>query len=78
MCCILDFWEKIVGNLTDVLFEKLRLYGENALFNITKGDKNKQLRLIKQEQKNKISIIWNLVVSIGINIICGLIVNFLS
>lgn len=72
------FGKKIVGNLTDVLFEKLRLYGENALFNITKGDKNKQLRLIKQERKNKISIIWNLVVSIGINIICGLIVNFLS
>lgn len=64
--------------MTDTLFEKLRLYGENALFNITKGDKNRQDRIIRKEKQSKKAIVWNLVVTIGINILCGLIVNCLS
>lgn len=72
------FGKKLVGSLTDVLFEKLRLYGDNALFNITKGDKNKQDKLVVQEKQNKMAIFSNLLLSIFINILCGLIVNFLS
>lgn len=72
------FGKKLVGRLTDTLFEKLRLYGENALFNITKGDKNRQDRIIRKEKQSKKAIVWNLVVTIGINILCGLIVNCLS
>ncbi len=72
------FGKKLVGRLTDALFERLRLYGDNALFNITKGDKNRQDKVAKKEKRNKKAIIWNLIVTICINILCGLIVNYLS
>lgn len=72
------FGKKLVGRLTDTLFERLRLYGDNALFNITKGDKNRQEKIIRKEKRNKKAIIWNLIVTICINILCGFIVNYLS
>lgn len=72
------FGKKLVGRLTDALFERLRLYGDNALFNITKGDKNRQEKIIRKEKWNKKAIIWNLIVTICINILCGFIVNYLS
>lgn len=72
------FGRKLVGRLTDTLFERLRLYGDNALFNITKGDKNRQAKILRKEKRNKKAIIWNLIVTICINILCGLIVNYLS
>ena len=72
------FGRKLVGYLTDTLFERLRLYGDNALFNITKGDKNRQTKILRKEKQNKKAIIWNLIVTICINILCGIIVNYLS
>ncbi len=72
------FGKKIIGRLTDALFEMLRLYGDNALFNITKGDKNRQDKIIRKERQNKKAIFLNLLFTICINILCGIIVNHLS
>lgn len=77
-CAVWVFGRKIVGTLTDFLFEKLRVYGENALFDITKGDQNKQNKIKRQEETNKIVILGNLILTIIINVGCGLIANFLS
>lgn len=72
------FSKKFVGNLTDFLFNKLRTYGENALFNITKGDRNKQDRLRRKEKANRVVIIMNIIFTMAINILCGIIVNVIS
>lgn len=72
------FGKKLIGRLTDALFERLRLYGDNALFNITKGDRNRQDKIVRKEKENKKKIIWNLIVTVCINILCGFIVNYLS
>lgn len=77
-CAVWVFGRKMVGVLTDFLFEKLRVYGENALFDITKGDQNKQDKIRHQEEANKIVILGNLILTIIINVGCGLIANFLS
>lgn len=72
------FSKTAVGGLTDFLFNRLRAYGETALFNITKGDKNKQDRLKKKEKASRLAIIANIVFTIAINILCGIIVNVIS
>ena len=69
---------KIAGLISDQLFERLKMYGENAIFNITKGDKNKQQKLAMKEKHNKRVIIGNLILTIILNLVCGLIVNFIS
>lgn len=69
---------RFIGYITDRFFQMLRMYGVNALFNITKGDKNKQERLKREEKNSKVHIIANLGITIIINIICGLLVNFMS
>lgn len=72
------FSKKIIGDLTDFLFNRLRIYGENALFNITKGDRNKQDRLRRKEKSSRVVIFANIVFTIAINILCGIIVNIIS
>ena len=72
------FGKKIVGAMTDFLFERLRAYGENALFNISKGDKNKQDRVKSKEKVSRIVILGNIILTIIINIMCGVIVNTIS
>lgn len=72
------FSKKIIGDLTDFLFNRLRMYGENALFNITKGDRNKQDRLRRKEKASRVVIFANLAFTIVINIMCGIIVNLIS
>lgn len=69
------FGKKIIGGITDYLFEKLREYGENALFDITKGDHNKQARMKARESVSRLAVLGNLVVTIVINILCGIAVN---
>ena len=69
------FGKKVVGTLTDFLYEKLREYGENALFNITKGDHSKQERMKAREGVSRLAIVGNLIVTIIINICCGIAVN---
>lgn len=71
-------WRKFFGAFSDHLFERLKMYGESAVFNITNGDKNKQQKIISREKHNKTAIIGNLLLTIVINIVCGLIVNFWS
>lgn len=39
--------KKVIGVIIDFLFERLRVYGENVLFNITKGDKNNGVAIHK-------------------------------
>lgn len=72
------FGKRFSGAISDFLFEKLKMYGENALFNITNGDFKKQEKIRRQERSNKIAIIANLIFTIIINIACGLIVNKIS
>lgn len=72
------FGKKLIGYLTDALFEMLRLYGDNALFNLTKGDKNRQEKIIREEKQNKREIIVNLLITVCINIVCGIVVNKLA
>lgn len=72
------FGKKIIGGITDTLYNRLKMYGDNALFNITKGDKNKQNRLKAKEVNSRWAIVGNLLLTIAINIVCGLFVNFIS
>lgn len=72
------FGRRFVKSLTDKIFDSLRDYGETALFNITKGDKNKQDKIRKNEKKSKLSIVINLLITIIINILCGFFVNYIS
>lgn len=67
--------KKLVGSITDTLFERLRMYGENALFNITKGDKNKQARINRREKTSRLVIIGNILLTVILNILCGVLVN---
>lgn len=72
------FSKRIIGALTDFLFEKLRIYGESALFSITKGDKNRQDRIRRQEKANRLVIIGNILLTVIINISCGIVVNLIA
>lgn len=75
---IWTFSKRIIGTITDFLFEKLREYGESALFNITKGDRNKQERIRREEKASRIVIVGNILVTTTINILCGIIVNLIA
>ena len=72
------FGKRLIGALTDFLYDRLREYGENALFNITKGDHNKQDQMKYNERSQKWAVLGNLFVTIVINIVCGIAVNILS
>lgn len=65
----------MINVLTDRIYELLKDYGDNWLFNITKGDKNRIDKLNKIEKANKVSILINLIGTIILNIICSVIAN---
>lgn len=67
--------KRLINVLTDRIYELLKDYGDNWLFNITKGDKNRIDKLNKIEKANKVSILINLIGTIILNIICSVIAN---
>lgn len=67
--------KKFISIITDRIYQLLSDYGDNCLFNITKGDRNRQDRISKKEKYNRISIIFNLITTILLNVICGIIAN---
>lgn len=69
---------KLIGIVTDSIFDRLRNYGDNIVFNITKGDKDRQNKLKTREQKNRIKIIGNILLTIILDIVCGVLVNLFS
>lgn len=69
--------EKLFESFGNLIFEKLKEYGETHIFNITKGDKNKQIDIIKEENENKASILMGLIITVLLNIICGMASTYL-
>lgn len=68
---------KIFGVIANVLFEQLQTYGEHHMFYITKGDKNKQQRIMSKEKEQRNSILFKVLGSFVLNVICGLITGYL-
>ena len=67
--------KRFINVVTDRIYELLRSYGDNFLFNITNGDRNRQIKLQKREKSNRISIVINLIGTIILNIMCSVIAN---
>lgn len=67
--------KRFVAVVTDNIYDLLGGYGDSCLFNITKGDANRQDKLRKHEKNNRISIAINLIGTVILNIICGIIAN---
>ena len=80
VACVI-FWtlsNKVASFISDQLFEHLKMYGESAIFNITRGDKIRQQKLLRGEKHKKLIVVINLIVTIVINIACGIIVNIVT
>lgn len=69
---------KVTDFISNVVFKTLAEYGEEHVFDITKGDKKQQDKLRKQERKDRIKILSNLLFTILINIICGIVTYFFT
>lgn len=69
--------KSFIHSLTDHLYDLLRDYGDSCLFNITKGDENKQRRIKSMRKISKIRIFADIAVTVLINIACGVFVNIL-
>ena len=67
--------KRIVTIITDRIYELLNNYGDSCLFNITKGDTNRQRRMQKREKNNRFSIAINLIGTIILNILCSVAAN---
>lgn len=67
--------KRFIRAVTDRIFNLLNEYGDNCLFNITKGDVNRQNKMRKREKNNRISIAINLIGTIALNILCSVIAN---
>lgn len=69
------FAKRLVTAITDRIYELLNNYGDSCLFNITKGDVNRQDKMQKKEKHNRLSITINLTGTIILNILCSVIAN---
>ena len=68
---------KLTQLISNYIFKTLGDVGENHVFEITKADKKEIERIQDDEIKNKKHIILNLVLTILINIACGVITNMI-
>ncbi|WP_347296372.1 hypothetical protein [Enterocloster bolteae] len=71
------FSRRLISSLTDRIFERLREYGESCIFNITKGDRNRQEKLQKREKKSKINVLIDVAFTVIIDIISTIITTLL-
>ena len=69
---------KVSEMLSNIVFKTLADYGDEHIFNITKGDKNQRDRFQKKEKHDRKKIVANLVITVMINIACGVITYFLT
>ena len=67
--------KRLVRIVTDRIYDLLKEYGDSCLFNITKGDINRQNKMRKREKNNRISIAINLIGTMALNILCSVIAN---
>ena len=69
---------KIFYLIAQYVFNKLKEYDNNHIFCITRGDKNKQNKLAKEEKLREKKIIFNVVLTVILNIICGIITAIIT
>ncbi len=75
LVCI--FANKFFGIVANNLFGQLQEYGDNHLFNITKGDKNRQ-EAIKHKNKSKsIGILVKVIGTFLLDILCSIVSGYL-
>lgn len=68
---------KILDRIAQKVYNKLEEYGNNFIFNITKGDRTKQTEIYNNAKENAKAIIFNLVASIVFNVLCSVISAFI-
>lgn len=74
-CFIIDKASELISNL---IFKILADYGDEHIFNITNGDKNQREELQKKEKSDRKKIIINFIVTVVINISCGIAAYFIT
>lgn len=70
--------KKISELISNAIFQILTDYGNEHIFNITKGDKKQQDEFRKAERNDRKKIVVNLGITVLINIICGIATYFLT
>lgn len=68
---------KLFEGIAEKVYENLTKYGQNFIFNITKGDKEKQEEIDERNHKNGKKIILQFICSIVFNVLCGVISGLL-
>jgi energy-coupling factor transporter transmembrane protein EcfT len=62
---------KVVSKLSDTIVDSLSGISHSTMFNMTRGDENKRKKIEKENNANKVKVVWNLAASIVIKIIVG-------
>lgn len=68
---------KVFALLANSIFNQLKEYGETHIFDITKGDKNKQADIIQEDNNTRNSILIKLMTSFILDLVCGIISGYL-
>lgn len=68
---------KVFYEIAKMVYNNINDYGEIHIFNITNGDKQEQKRIAKRNERKKKRTISNILLTIIINIVCGIITSFL-
>lgn len=66
---------EVIANLT---FRLLSDYGDAHVFEITKGDKNRQRDFVIKAHKERKKFLLEIIVTIGINILCGIVTTVIT
>lgn len=78
-CSIISFILYRIARISmKYTFKVLADYGNDHIFDITKGDKNQQETYRKDERKDKCKIVMNILSTIVVNIVCGIITYFIT
>lgn len=78
ICVVCFTITKISGMFATKVYKMLEDYGLTFTFYITKGDKKEQEKLKELNEKNKSKIIKSIILTIFLNVICGIIVAILT
>ncbi len=74
-CTVLYKVSEIIANLS---FKLLNEFGDEHVFNLTKGDKNQQQKFRNKEKIDRKKFICNIFLTVLINILCGIVTYFLT
>lgn len=75
---VISIIRKIIVFLKNSITEAFRTYGKEHVFCITEGDKKAIEHYENKNAKKKLAIVGNLILTIVINIACGIFVNIIS